>query len=155
MKHPFLTLLGIVLATGLAFVVFNRPGAAERVYTVAQVHAAMAHDPQAWVGRTILVRGTAVGLLPSSCLPAVWCSVGLVQPGAPDRSSFVPLVPKPADPLVAFVRGVALVGHVVPPPQRLHWGTPAIYRVQIHAVSSCAGSSCFDALLLDAAPLSV
>ena len=57
-------LLTLAVAAGTlpVFVVHN-PAAAGPVYTVAQVQAGLARHPQAWVGRTVLVRGTLLGWL--------------------------------------------------------------------------------------------
>src|SRR3954451_25087299 len=51
-------LLALALTAVVAFVfVVHSRAAAGPVYTVTQVQAGLARHPQAWVGRTVLVRG--------------------------------------------------------------------------------------------------
>ncbi len=53
--------VGMALLAGLVAAVAKRPSSpAGPVYTVAQVRAALARQPAAWVGRTVLVRGIAI-----------------------------------------------------------------------------------------------
>src|SRR5437588_7823977 len=60
-------LLAVALAAGAVLVfVVHSPAAAGPVYTVAQVQAGLARHPQAWVGRTVLVRGTTLGWVAAS-----------------------------------------------------------------------------------------
>jgi hypothetical protein len=63
------------------------------------------------------------------------------------------LAPAGTDPLLAAARRLTLVGSVLPPPQVVHWGRVAVYRVQLRALPGAfGGSASFQALLLDAAP---
>jgi hypothetical protein len=56
MKRGITTLICLVLTVGL-IVAIVAGAATEPVYTIAQVRAGLAHDPAAWVGRSVLVRG--------------------------------------------------------------------------------------------------
>lgn len=64
MKRQVATSVGaalVLLAIAVAVaVVMPRVSSSEPVYTVAQVQAGLAHDPRAWVGRSVWVRGTVV-----------------------------------------------------------------------------------------------
>src|SRR5205085_6895741 len=63
-------LMSAMLAAGLAVAVAHTVGAAGVVYTVAEVRATLAHDPRAWVGRALLVRGTVVNTVVAPGCPA-------------------------------------------------------------------------------------
>lgn len=56
MRRIILIASVIVLAGGVAFAA-TRATAPATVYTVSQVRAGLAHDPGAWLGRVVLVRG--------------------------------------------------------------------------------------------------
>jgi hypothetical protein len=90
-------LLTLAVAAGAVpvFVVHN-PAAAGPVYTVAQVQAGLARHPQAWVGRTVLVRGTVLGWLAvsgptgASALPCFGpCSLSLAHQSGLSASHLV------------------------------------------------------------------
>src|SRR5438132_14267888 len=86
MKRIITALIGLVLAVGLVVTIVGG-GAAETVYTLAQVHAGLAHDPAAWVGRTVLVRARVMAALLvrgtvslGLALPAYVVTKGRMQP---------------------------------------------------------------------------
>jgi hypothetical protein len=123
------------------------------------VRAGLVRNPGAWVGRTVLVRGTMV-------VTDFACPYGgdSVKRGAiqweeldPDVAGPQPLIlaPAPASPLLALVHRLPLVGPLMPWPWPLREG-PGVYRVQLRAPSHCpfpsANPSCASALLLDARP---
>jgi len=64
MKRAFAVIafliLALALAAGTTLAVHN-PIAAGPIYTVTQVQSGLARHPQAWIGRTVLVRGTILG----------------------------------------------------------------------------------------------
>jgi hypothetical protein len=140
---------GIVQATG--------GGAGGAVYTVAQVQPHLHHDPAAWVGRTLRVRGIAI---PAGCstwdaqqdlpCPDRWRQ-GIVDP---DGVTLLPLTVGPPNPLLASVRRLPLLGGLAPAPRAVHWGAVATYRVRLGALprSLCGTTPCYEARLLDAAP---
>jgi hypothetical protein len=144
-----IALLGLVLASGLIMVTTAGQG---RVYTVPQVLAGLARDPQAWNGRTATIWGTALRLLPG-CGSADWCASGLYQPHTHRPGPILLLEPGPANPLVRRLRHVPLLALVAPQPQWLHWRRPATYRVVFQAVPGaiCEGHPCINVLLVDSA----
>ena len=150
MRRGALLLLGLI---GGLFYALPLAGGQDQdhVYTVAQVLAGLAHDPQAWVGRTALVRGAALSLLPG-CAPTRWCPAGLYEPRTPRPGPILLLEPGPADPLVESLRRVPLLAGVAPRPQRLHGRATAVYRVRFPAVAqrSCDARPCVTAVLVDA-----
>lgn len=145
-----LAVVGVLLTGGLTMPYVVRQ---DRVYTVPQVVGGLAHDPQAWVGRTVLVRGTAVRLLPT-CLRGRWCPTVLATSRLLPARAVLLLEPGPTDPLVTRLRGLPLVNGVVPQPQRLRWDTPATYRLAFQVVpgTTCDRLPCVTVLLADAAP---
>ncbi len=137
---------GLLLVTTVA-------GGEERVYTVSQVLAGLQRDPGAWVGRTALVRGTALHLL-EGCVGGQWCPSGLYAPDTRRPGPILLLEPGPADPLIARLRRVPLLDSVVLRPQHLRSRTALVYRVSFRAVPhrSCDAHPCITAVLVDAAP---
>src|SRR5438477_7492956 len=108
MKRVSLILLGFVLVAVLVLAgIGNRAVSADRVYSVVALKAALARQQRGWAGRTVLVRGIAVGLLGPGCVPGAWCAAGLVDPDMPlDTSSVLPLTLEPAAPLLTLLRRV-------------------------------------------------
>jgi hypothetical protein len=157
MKPFAVALSGLVLAGGLALVVSTVStgvGALGPVYTVSELQAGLADNPHAWLGHTVLLRGVA--LVPA-CPPNASCVVAwpaLVDAEAPPPRSYLPLSMGPANPLLALLRRLPLVGRLVPGPQVLRWGRPARYRVQVQdaAGTSPNGTRHYAAVLLDPAP---
>jgi len=136
--------------------VMTGAGGRGRVYGVSQVIAGLNRDPRAWVGRTVLVRGAGLRLLPG-CGAGHWCLEGLYEPAARRRGAVLLLEPGPADPLVARLRRVPILDGVAPLPQRLRGGAAAVYRVRFQAAprQSCDARPCVTAILVDAAPPNV
>lgn len=208
MKRIGALVIGFVLLVGLLVITFmgvTGAGAFSPVYTVAELRADVAHAPRAWLGRTVLVRGTAVNTfarpmpstppvmrpLPSvSIAPVMHPLSGSLNATARLRAitgtsaisqsnrirSWIYAIAFPMntamldggllvtwggeDPLLARLRSLPLVGQFAPPPQRLRWGTPSVYRVRIKSLGSSVMCSpnkapCYAAELLDAAPVAV
>ena len=161
MKRLSLVLLALIFAAGGAGLiqVARSHTALDRVYTVAQVRAGLARNPRAWVGRTVLVRGTMVvidfacpyGGDGFKCTPIHWEEL---DPDAPGPQPLI-LAPASASPLLTFLQRLPLVGSSMPWAQSLREG-PGVYRVQLRAPAHCpfpsANPSCASALLLDARP---
>lgn len=147
---------GLMLVAGLVTAVMAPSSSSEQegIYAVPQVLQGLIRDPGAWVGRTVLVRGTAVQP-PIGCAPHHWCPVALFKTQRPQSGPALLLEPGPSDPLVARLRQVPFVDHMVPGPQRLHLSAPAVYRLQFQAVPgvSCGAGAvpCVNAMLVDAA----
>src|SRR5207253_1677778 len=77
MTRAILALLGLAIAAGLMMVVMHQVGAASPVFTVAELRTSLTHDPSAWVGHVVLVRGTVTGCglgLPCPLVMAVRCA---------------------------------------------------------------------------------
>ena len=170
MKRAILALLGLASAAGLLLGVMQGTGGAGPVYSVTELRARLTHDPSAWVGRVVLVRGTVTGCgfaRPCPLLMVVHC--GTAGPCRPIGLPGMMLVDQPTaswlrglpvqlgaqNPQLAFLRRLPLVGRVVPPPQVVRWGIPAVYRVQLQPAqrSVCVSSPCYEAVLEDAAPV--
>jgi hypothetical protein len=119
------------------------------VSTVADVERHMAQGD--WLGRTVLVQGRAALYRTWSPPDSIVTRLALVGPGRSD--STVPLSVQwgSPDPLLASWRRLPLMGRLVPSPQRPHWGTLAIYRIQLPSRPSGLPEGA-DAVLLDAAP---
>jgi hypothetical protein len=151
-----LTLSAVALTIAVALSAV-RPLEQGPVYSVAAVHTRLARSPATWVGRVVQVRGIVVG---SGC--QLWPSPEITScrgwgPGAlVDRSwrTILPLTLEAPKPLPALLRRLPLAGQWLPPPQAVHWGAVATYRVQLHAApaGSCPSPPCYEALVLDAAP---
>jgi hypothetical protein len=157
MKPFAVALAGLVLAGGLALAVSTVStgvGAFGPVYTVSELRADLADNPHAWLGHTVLVRGVALGLACPPNASCVFAWPALVDADATGPGSFLPLSMGPANPLLALLRRLPLVGRFVPGPQLLRWGRPAIYRVQVQdaAGTSPNGTRRYAAVLLDPAP---
>jgi hypothetical protein len=144
-------LLGLLLAGGLTVAApFGRPEQ-DPVYSVAQVQAGLAHQPDTWVGRTVRMRGVAGPCLGWAYGPCLIPSPILTDAGA--RTGLV-LTRRRANPVQAFVHALPLVGRLVPLEHAPRWGVLASYRVQIQAVpiAVCVYWPCYEAVLLAAAP---
>jgi hypothetical protein len=121
------------------------------VATVAEVEHGLAEDPAGWSGRIVRVRGRVVRDViwqaPDSLVP----QLALVDPGRTQGTQALPLTWGGPDPVLAGLRGLPLLGRLVPPAQRLREGTTALYRVrvQLYAPASRAPAG---AALLDADP---
>jgi hypothetical protein len=170
MMRAILALLGLAGAAGLVMVVMHQVGAASPVYTVTELRGSLRQDPGAWVGHVVLVRGTVTGCgfgLPCPAVMVVRCTTrGPCRPLGPPGMMLVdqptaswlrglPVQLGAENPQLAFLRHLPLVGRVVPPPQVVHWGIPAVYRVQLQPWqwSVCGSSPCYEAVLEDAAPV--
>src|SRR2546423_15581034 len=96
MKRLVLVMLALMIAPliaagGVGLIQVARSHTAlDRVYTVAQVRAGLARNPRAWVGRTVLVRGT-MGVMVFACpyggdgFKCGGLRWGEPDPGAPGR----------------------------------------------------------------------
>jgi len=124
----------------------------ENIYAVQQVLAGLTRNPGAWIGRAVLVRGTAVQPM-GGCAAGQWCPVALFKTQRSRNGPALLLEPGPSDPLVEQLRHVPLVGDIMPRPQRLRVSAPAVYRLLFQAVPgvSCGAAPCVNALLVDPA----
>lgn len=171
---------GVLLALLIAAARHAWSGQDGGPYSVAALQAALAHDPAAVVGRAIRVRGTVpLPLIFESCgaAPRGGCAgdrpAYLLYPAdqpagirgkrstlefdyeAPTGST-MPLIAGPGDSLLAALRRLPLLGGLAPPRQRLRFGAPATYSVQVQPAPAhsllCLRSPCWLLVLIDPAP---
>jgi hypothetical protein len=103
------------------------------------------------MGRTVLLHGQIV-LQPRKVAPGPWIWPTYLIDQGETSSARLSLVPGPADPVLAFLRRVPLVGRLAPRAQVLREGNVGTFRVQQHAVPGSTCATCYEALLLDADP---
>ncbi len=128
-----------------------RVWAADPVYTVAGVDRALAQDPRAWSGLTVLVQGRVAVDRTWSPPDSIVTRLALVDPGRAGGVRLLYLQWGSADPLLAALRRLPLLGRLVPQPQRPQVGRLAIYRVRLVGLSTNPSGST-DLVLLDADP---
>lgn len=161
MKRPALVALAIIVAVVIASGLVraaDSPVQSGRVYTVAQVRAMMARNPSEWVGRTVLVRGTATEtVLACPFRSAFKCgAIGWteIDPDAPGAHPLI-VAPAPPDALLDSLRRLPLLGRFLPARSSLHEGR-GVYQIRLRATPGCpypsANPSCANATLLAAAP---
>jgi hypothetical protein len=152
-----IAVLGQVLVAMLIMMVLGRPLHRSPVYSVAKLRSHLLEDPQPWLGRTLLVRGEAIARgCRAEAGTLVLCSprlVFLTDPGPTLAGASLPLVSASPDPWLTSVRRLPLLGSVLPPPQVVHWGQVAVYRVRVRSrADTSGGPASYEAVLLDAAP---
>lgn len=103
------------------------------IYSVALARAAIARQPNAWVGRTIRLRAIAFPLAGTGC-PQVqpMCAAVLLTDSASglDDAATLRAYPGPTDALWQLVRRLPLGDRFVPAGPAIDWAVPAIYRVR-------------------------
>jgi hypothetical protein len=129
------------------------------VYSLAQIDAHLAQQPERWMGRTLRLWALAQPC-PNwgSPLNPIHCSALQTVLVDPDDSALDPPLPLAAgsgDQLLGLLRTMPMLGRWLPV-QRLAWEHPATYHVRLHATQagSCRPPPCYEAELLDAAPTS-
>ncbi len=166
MKRVLISGSGIVFVALLAAFVVGRLAPAEQVYAVADVQAGLREHPQAWIGRSILVRAVAVVAYSGPGLPAAPTPINPLSPpsgvfvrmalvpatitGRPMGDPFDPfsqvprlsvrtrLMPHPLDPLLRMLRAVPLLAHLLPGPRvtRLRYHAAMIFRLKFLPTNS-------------------
>lgn len=145
--------LAVVIASGLLKTTTSS-ARSTRVYTVAQVRAIMARDPNEWVGRTVRVQGRVViTLLACPYNGRFWCHAiqwAEIDPDVPGPRPLL-VVPESANPLLAALRRLPVVGRYVPASRALREGR-GVFRIRLRATPHCpflsANPSCANAVLL-------
>lgn len=122
-----------------------------QVYTVADLLGHLRRGPNGWSGRVVLVSG-AVESYPRIGVAMVRIPLVLSNPEAPGGAEVIVLVQGAPDPVLTVLRWLPLVRRVVPSAQRLRWGEPAVYRIKLRRMEDPACDTCYEAVLLDAAP---
>lgn len=157
-----LALLGLMLSTSvLVALTVSSDVTPDAVYSVAQVQAGLADHPQAWIGRTVRVRGMADPCPFQGGTTRLWQCADepfILVPGPADPAAEpLPLSALAPDTLLAVLRALPLLRAVAPPPdpmalsQAVPVFRPARFRVQVRRLTaqSCAGRSpCYAAELL-------
>jgi hypothetical protein len=152
-------LCGLALATGVTVLTVHGRLDSGPVYMEAQVQARLARNPEAWLGRTVRIRGWVDGC-PGILVPGVQPEcLGqtlyyLADATAPATEPLL-LVKVDPGPLLVALRRLPLPGALLPAPQALHWEVAATYRVRLQpapAAGCYPTPPCYEALLLDAAP---
>jgi len=153
--HSTLAILGVITAVlAAAILLASRvpPHYSEQVHTVTEVVAGLRHDPQRWIGRTLVVRGRVIAYLcPGRCPHLPHLLVDSRVPYSPRTGCPPPwsisLTWTRVDPLVAFALRVPVLGGFVP----LRRGGVGTYRVRIKPNPAvCNGvPERYQAILLD------
>jgi hypothetical protein len=153
---------GLVVAGGIAGMSTRSNLDRGPVYDIAVVRTHLAHAAKDWVGRPLLVRGW---LVPCEAIPTEGdgpCADLVPEPrratdAAPAAAALtdaLPLTREAANPLLARIWRIPILGDMLPAPQVLRWGAVATYRVRLRAVANsiCGTTPCYEAVLLDVAP---
>jgi hypothetical protein len=177
MTRKIVAALAVLVALALvARMVGTRPGspAVETVYTAAQVRAGLRHNPRAWVGHTVLIRGllaTASGASTTPSVPpiAVLIDVPRLPRGvsalqlrilvydrygiAAQPTTTLLLRPALPNPLLALLRQIPVVTRLLPLSERIDGGEVRVYRVVLLSPRhSCLQKGlCYDGVLMGAA----
>ncbi len=121
------------------------------VYPVGSVQTAVARDPTAWLGRTVLVRSVITIDATALCRTAACADTRpvLVDPGAVATSG-LPLGPGPPSPLWALLRSLPLVRTLAPLRPIPRWGRVAVYRLRLlRSGTALYCDLCAEGVLLD------
>jgi hypothetical protein len=150
-------LLGLLLLLHLAIALRGSQVNWGPDYTVADLRSRLAARPAAWVGRTVVVRaiaepcpwwGAAARLLRCDARALVLVGTPAEAPADP-----LPLVQPAPLGIVSVVRGLPILGALLPRPPAVPLFTRARFRVRLFALPTCSHGACYAALLLGVAPL--
>jgi hypothetical protein len=118
------------------------------VYPVGAVEQGLARDPDAWLGRIILVHGVAVIYHGHRDRDTI--TTGLALRDAQLDAALTLAYGRP-ERLVAVLRDLPLVGRWLAPSQTLQPGRLVIYRVRLSRLAGGGCAPCYQAILLDSA----
>ncbi len=123
------------------------------IYSVSQLDAVLRSHPAAVIGHVVLVRG-AVGFCPIriGCPPNI-PPIMSERLGQPSPDPPLQLGYGPDQSLLASLRGLPVLGALIPPRPPLEDGYQGIVRVRIEPVSpaACFERLCFEGVLQDKA----
>jgi hypothetical protein len=148
------TLLGLMLLTGLGVAALSTRQDQGPVFTVAELRERLAAQPASWLGRTVVVHAIVEpcpwGEAPGRRLHCA--DHALVLAGLPSEAPTepLPLVRMAPRPLAVFLRGLPLLGAMLPrSPVVLPFAVARFHvRPQTLPAHSCAGNlPCYQALL--------
>lgn len=146
---------GAALGTASLGAVAVHIGERSPVYAVSALQRGLEQHPRTWLGRTLLLHGTAAGCRFPKNLGASFCMpVALLDATSATPTDAIALQWGPEDPGRALWRRLPLVGRFAPEAQTVHWAAPATYRVRITVQPAwyCALPPCYGALVLDTMP---
>lgn len=128
---------------------------ARTVYTVAALREQLRRHPAALLDRTVRVRGVA-HVAYAGCVDTVNSADCTARRFAlfdatPTVDAAITLTPESPAPLRAALRHWPPLATLLPAPQQLVFGSPAVYRVLVRQ-AVCAGerAPCYEAALVDA-----
>jgi len=139
---------GVLFCAGVVLALACLP-APSRTYSFATVAAGLRQHPNAWLGRTIIVRGRAWATCPG-CRHELDLLADPANPQSNPDSSLPIIIALDAP--TAFVRRIPLVGPTLAPPLRLP--TTGAYRVRIERDpkagpgAACGGLWCYRAIVV-------
>jgi hypothetical protein len=160
-----MVLAGVVSGLIVAFVLtlaalmIVRAADASGAYSVAAVRAHLRDRPDQWVGRTVQLRALLLGCPPLAmttgphfmCSPTFW-QPELADPAGPGARDPLPVTWGGPELRLGWLRGLPLVGKLMPGPQTVRWGVPATYKVRLTVAAAqtlCGSAVCYEGVLLD------
>jgi hypothetical protein len=130
-------LLGLGLTTVYALVAIPMSKATTPLYSVAGLHATLAHHPGAWSGRVVRVRGILEGpfVFCGETRPCPPATLGLIdtedQIMGPDR--YLPVTSEAEALPLRLLRQIPLLSSFLSAPQSLQFGQMAVYTLRVAA----------------------
>jgi len=141
-------LIGVLLCAGVSLALTRIPEPS-RTYSFTTVAAGLRQHPNAWLGRTIAVRGHAWATC-TGCRHELDILADPANPQGSPQSSLLLIIMLDAP--TAFVRHIPLVGTALAPP--LHLPATGTYRIRIERDpkaapgAPCGGLWCYRAILV-------
>lgn len=130
--------LGLVLVTGILALHYSDR---RTIYTPAEVYRNLTVDPASWAGRTVWVRGIALGGQDTGAgIPTHW-SDQLVPPsftpGPLDGEDILVIAPQRMSALLDALYHIPYAQAILPHPQRPRYGRVAVYQLTLQDLSKC------------------
>lgn len=150
-------LAAVLLAGGLgAGAAGSRARDGSTIFSVAALGMQLQRHPAALLNRTLVVRGAAFGRCADTAIgtdgPCATWSLVLVD-ATPGIDTELPVSRQSPPTLMSALRRWPLLMPVLPAPQPLVYGSPAVYRVQVRRAPCTAHTTpCYEIVLIDTAP---